>query len=80
MSDYIFISLIQSLANKSVKPVNKKLFSPENDEQKAEVKRLTLLEEPLIRGGVEFVPGKDKLIRTRVGVRVFRPDIREDWC
>jgi hypothetical protein len=40
--DYIFISLIQSLTNRSVKPVNKKLFSPENDEQKARNEKTVL--------------------------------------
>ena len=39
---HIFISLIQSLANRSVKPANKKLFSPENDEQKSRSEKIAL--------------------------------------
>jgi len=42
VSDYIFISLIQSLANKSGTSANKKLFSPENDEQKSRGEKIVL--------------------------------------
>jgi len=42
VSDYIFISLIQSLANKSGTSANKKLFSSENDEQKSRGEKIVL--------------------------------------